>query len=111
MAGEFEDMQKISKTNMDAMTKSFGALPQTVQAIATEMVEYSKRSFESGIRAMEKLRDVKSLDKVFEVQTEYAKTAYQDYIAQVTKFGELYANLAKEAFKPFESYLAKASIK
>jgi len=59
---------------------------------------------------MEKLRDVKSLDKVFEVQTEYAKTAYQDYIAQVTKFGELYANLAKEAFKPFESYLAKASI-
>jgi hypothetical protein len=60
---------------------------------------------------MEKLRDVKSLDKALEVQTEYAKTAYEDYIAQMAKFGELYTNLAKEVFKPFESYIAKASIK
>jgi len=45
---------------------------------------------------------VKSLDKAIEVQSEYAKTAYEDYTAQVTKLGQLYSELAKEAFRPYE---------
>jgi hypothetical protein len=34
------------------------------------------------------------------------KTAYEDYTARVTKLGQLYSELAKEAFKPYESYAA-----
>ncbi len=32
---------------------------------------------------------------------------YEDFITQATKIGELYTNLAKEAFKPVESMIAK----
>jgi hypothetical protein len=60
---------------------------------------------------MEKLFRVKSLDKAIEVQSEYAKAIYEDYIAQVTKFGELYGNFAKEAFRPFEDHIAKTVIR
>jgi hypothetical protein len=42
------------------------------------------------------------------VQTEFAKTAYEGFVAKANKIGELYADLAKEAYKPFESMLAKA---
>ena len=102
MVGNLEDIQKISKDNIDAMTKSFGVMPKAVLAIATEMADYSKRSFENGAKAMQNLLAVKSLDKAIEVQSEYAKTAYEDYTAQVTKLGQLYSELAKEAFKPYE---------
>ena len=102
MVGNLEDIQKISKDNIDGMTKSFGAMPKAVQAIATEMADYSKRSFEHGAKAMQNLLAVKSLDKAIEVQSEYAKTAYEDYTAQVTKLGQLYSELAKETFKPYE---------
>ncbi len=51
---------------------------------------------------------MKSLDKAIEVQTEYAKSAYEGFVAEATKLGELYADLAKEAYKPFETMLAKA---
>ena len=37
MLGNFEDIQKMSKNNIDMMTQSFGTLPKTAQAIATEM--------------------------------------------------------------------------
>jgi hypothetical protein len=43
------------------------------------------------------------------VQSEYAKAIYEDYTTQVTKLGQLYADLAKEAFKPFEAQVAKTS--
>jgi hypothetical protein len=51
---------------------------------------------------------VKSLDKAIEVQTEYAKTAYEGFVAKASKIGELYADLAKETYKPFEVLMAKA---
>jgi hypothetical protein len=104
MVGNLEDIQKISKDNIDAMTKSFGVMPKAVQAIAVEMAEYSKRSFENGARAMQNLLAVKSLDKAMEVQSEYAKTAYENYTAQITKLGQFYSELAKEAFKPYEGF-------
>ena len=49
---------------------------------------------------MENLLGAKSLDKAFEVQSECAKSAYEDYVAYASKLGALYTDLAKEAFKP-----------
>ncbi len=109
MVKNFEDVQKLSKDNTDATMKSFGALSKGSQAIATEFVDYSKKSFEDGTKVVEKLFGAKSFDKVLEIQTDYAKTAYEGFVAQATKIGELYSDLAKEAYKPFEAYAAKVA--
>lgn len=111
MIKNFDDVQKMSKDSMDATMKSFGAFSKTSQAIATEFADYSKKSFEDGTKVMEKLLGAKSLDKAIEIQTDYAKTAYEGFVAQATKLGELYADFAKEAYKPFESYVVKAPVK
>ena len=42
-----------------------------------------------------------------EIQTAYAKTSYKSFVAQATKMGEIYTNIAKEAFKPVEAAFAK----
>lgn len=109
MIKNFEDMQKMSKDSMDATMKSFGTLSKAGQAIATEMADYSKKSFEDSTKVMEKLLGAKSLDKAIEIQTDFAKTAYEGFVAQATKIGELYADLAKETYKPFEAYVVKAA--
>ena len=111
MIKNLEDVQKLSKDNMDATMKSFGALSKASQAIATEVADYSKKSFEDVTKIMEKLLGAKSLDKAIEIQTDFAKTAYEGFVAQATKIGELYADLAKESYKPFETYAAKAATK
>jgi hypothetical protein len=110
MIKNFDDVQKLSKDNMDATMKSFGAVTKASQAIAAEITDYSKKSFEDGSKVLEKLFGVKSLEKAIEIQTEYAKTAYEGFVAEATKIGELYAELAKETYKPFEAYVAKAPV-
>lgn len=110
MAGNFEDLQKMSQTNIDMTMKSFATMSKTAQAIAAEIADYSKRSFENGSKAIEQFLGVKSLDKAIELQGDFAKAAYEDYTAQATKFGALYADLFKEAFKPFGGHaVAKTS--
>jgi hypothetical protein len=108
MVKNFEDLQQVSKDSMDCTLKSWGALSKGSQAIAVEMADYSKKAFEDGTAALEKLFGVKSFDKAIEVQTEYAKTAYEGFMAEATKIGELCSDLAKETYRPFETMMAKA---
>jgi hypothetical protein len=110
MLKNFDDMQKYSKDNMDVAVKAWGQLSKSMQAIAAETTDYSKKSFEEGSAALEKLFGAKSLDKAIEIQSAYAKTAYEGFVAQATKMGELYADLAKESYKPFENMVGKATV-
>ena len=108
MLKNFEDFQKVGKDNMDVCMKQFGAVSKGWQAIATEFADYSKKSFEDGSAALEKLFGAKTLEKAIEVQSDYVKTTYEGFVAEATKLGELYVDFAKEAYKPFESVVAKA---
>ena len=107
MFENFETFQKIGKDNVDVALKSFGAVSKNMQAIAVEVADYSKKSFEQGTAAFEKLVGAKSLDKAIEVQTDYLKHSYEGFVAEATKLGELYADLAKETYKPLEGAIAK----
>jgi phasin family protein len=109
MLKNFEDFQKFGKDNADVAMKQFGTVSKGWQAIASEFADYSKKSFEDGSAALEKLFGAKSLDKAIEVQSEYVKTAYEGFVAEATKFGELYTDLAKESYKPFEGLLSKVA--
>ena len=108
MVKNFEDLQQVGKENMDMALKTMGALSKSSQAIAVEVADYSKKAFEDSTAALEKLFGVKSLDKAIEVQTEFAKSAYEGFVSKASKISELYADLAKESYKPFEAMLAKA---
>ncbi len=109
MLKNFEDFQKVGKENVDVALKQFGTVSKGWQAIATEFADYSKKSFEDGSAALEKLFGAKTLEKAIEVQSDYVKTAYEGFVAEATKMGELYTDLAKETYKPLEGILAKVS--
>ena len=109
MVKNIDEMQQFGKDNMDATMKSFGAFSKSAQAIAVEIADYSKKVFEQGTAATEKLIGSKSLEKAFEVQSDYVKSSYEGFVAEATKLGELYADFAKEAYKPFESQFGKVA--
>lgn len=108
MIASVEDFQKFAKDNADNAQKVFGTLSKGLQTIAAEIGDYSKKSFEEGSAALEQLAGAKSLDKVVEIQSDYAKKSYEGFVAQSTKVGELYVDLAKEMAKPFEALVPKA---
>jgi phasin family protein len=102
-----EDMQKFGKEGMEMAMSSFGAFSKSAQAIAAEIVDYSKKSVEDSAAAWERLLGAKTPEKAMEVQSEYLKASYEDFVAEATKLGELYVDFAKEAYKPFEGAMAK----
>ena len=109
MIKNFEDFQKLGQQNVDTAMKLMGEWSKGWQAITAEMTDYTKRSFEEGTATVEKLLSAKSFEQAVEIQTGYAKRAYDDYMHQVSKIGGLYAELAKEAYKPVEKAMQSVS--
>lgn len=108
MFKNMEELQKYSKDQMESATAAASAVQKGVQQLAAEVTDYSKKSVETSSAFVEKLLGAKSLDSAVQIQTDFAKSSYETFVAQATKFGELYTSLAKEAFKPVEAVVAKA---
>ncbi len=107
MSKSFDDVQKFGTEQFEAASTAAVSLVKSFQTLAVETTDYSKKSFERNSAYVEKLLSAKSLDAAIETQTEYAKSAYEGFVSQATKIGELYTSLAKEAFKPVQSLIAK----
>ncbi|MET0538508.1 MAG: phasin family protein [Xanthobacteraceae bacterium] len=109
MVKNLDEVQKLGKDSMEASLKSWGAISRAVQAITVELADYSKKTFEQSTAATEKLIGAKSLDKAFEVQTDYLRNCYEGFVAEATKLGELYSDVAREAYKPFEGQFSRVN--
>ena len=102
-----EDIQSYGKEHLETVVASATTVQNGLQAIASAYGDYTKRSFEDTKSFVEKLSGVKSLDKAIEAQTEFAKSAYESFVAESQKIAGLYTDLAKQTYKPFEGLVAK----
>src|SRR5882672_5529853 len=102
-----QEIQNYGKEQLEQAVASATTFQSGVQAIATAYGDYAKKSFEDTKSFAEKLSGVKSLDKALEAQSEYAKSAYETFVAESQKIAGLYGDLAKQTFKPYEGLVAK----
>ena len=107
MSMGFDSFQNMSKDNFDVALKSADAVTKGFQAIASEAADYSKRSLDASASVLEKLTSAKNFESVAAVQSEYVRSAYEGYVGQVAKFGEIVADMAKSAAKPYEAFFGK----
>ena len=100
-------LQDESREQINAADPSMTSFPGGFHAIATAYSDYTKRSFEDTRTFVEKLSGAKSVDKAIEIQTEFAKSAFETFMAESQKIGALYRDLATQSYKPFGAFLAK----
>ncbi|MEM9590404.1 MAG: phasin family protein [Pseudomonadota bacterium] len=92
--------QNFGTDGFDSYFRSYGELNKGFQEIAGEWTDYSNKAFRKSTKALEKMADAKSVEDLVEVQTKYTKRAYEAYVAEITKLGEMYAKLMQTAFVP-----------
>jgi hypothetical protein len=107
MMVKFEDIQSYGKEQLEQVAANATAFQSGVTAIANAYGEHVKKQFEETKSFAEKLSGVKSLDKALEAQSDYARIAYETFVADAQKIAGLYGDLAKQTFKPLEGLVAK----
>jgi phasin family protein len=102
-----EQFQQKAQEQSDAAVASASSVAASVQAIAAAHADYSKKALQDSSEFVTKLASLKTPSDVMALHSEYAKTAYEGFAAEAKKISELYADLAKQAFKPLEGLAAK----
>ena len=89
-----------AKTAPIGAAASADTSPVGLQTIATAYRDYTRKSFADAQSFVEKLSGARSIDKAFEVQSEFAKQAYETFMADSWRIRALYGELVRQTLKP-----------
>ena len=85
MSTDFPQIPVSATNTFEAVTAATASSTKGLQAVATEMTDYSKKSFEKSRAHFEKLVGVKNVNEAIQLQSDFARFAYEDFVAEATK--------------------------
>ena len=90
------------RETIEAYVKSANAAGKGVETIQNEIYAYSKQSLEESVSAAKALFGSKSIHEVFELQSDFVKSAFDAYVGEVAKLNEIAFSLTKDAIVPLQ---------
>ncbi len=89
-----------SKSNLDALTASATAAQKGAEALSAQALSYGKTSWEQSVAAAQSMAQARSIQELIELQTNFAKSAMETHLSEVTKMTETLTGSVKDSFKP-----------
>ena len=102
-----EQIQQATKDIGDTATASAHSFATSLQTIASAHADFAKKLMQDSSEFISQLTGVKEPAKLMELQSEYAKNAYETFVAELKKISELYAEFFKQMTKPLEDLIEK----
>ena len=73
----------------------------TAESLGAQAMAFSKTSFETQVAAAKSLAGAKSVQEVVELQTAFAKSALETYMAEMGRMSETVSASVKDSTKAF----------
>ena len=89
-----------NKRNLEAVVESVTAATKGAETLGSHAMAYTKKAMEGQVEQAKALSGARSMQEVVELQTSYAKTAMEAYIAEMNKAAEVLSSVVKESFRP-----------
>jgi phasin family protein len=94
------EMNTHSKKNLEAVVASATASAKGAEALGAQAMAFSKALFDTQVSAAKSLAGAKSVQEVVDLQTTFAKSALETYMAEFAKMSETVSASVKESMKP-----------
>ena len=98
----YDSVVGYGKDTAEAVIKSATVAGKGDETLHNEIYAYAKQSMENSIAAGKAILGAKSVHEAIEVQTDFAKSAFENYVAELTKFNQLFSATAKDSFAPLQ---------
>ena len=92
-----QQYQERVQSGFEAASRSFTEANKGFQALAAEMMNYSKAALDDAIWTWEQLIGVRSLEQAIQIQSDYAKRVYENHMAELSKLGEMTVGMIRDA--------------
>ena len=96
------------KKNLEAVVESAAAAQKGAEALSQQALAYGKKSWEENVSAAQSLSQARSVQELFELQSAWAKSATEAYLAHLNQTSETLTASLKDSFKPLNSRVSAA---
>lgn len=98
--GSLGEINSHGKKNLEAVVESVTAATRGAETLGAQALAYSKKSWEDATATAQSLGSAKSVQEVVEIQTNWAKSALENYLTEVTRWSDTVSASVKDSFKP-----------
>jgi len=106
-----KDLADFSKGNVEAIVESGKIAVGGIQKINSDAVEFGRKSFENATAAVKTYAGAKTATELMQLQGDFARKSFDQFVAQTSRNSEAMLKLAGEAFQPISNRLAVAATK
>ena len=89
-----------SKKNLEAIVASVTAAAKGAETLGAQAMALSKKTFDEQVAAARSFATAKSVQEVVELQSSYARTFMETYMAEMGKLTETVQASVKDSMKP-----------
>jgi phasin family protein len=107
----FEEMNDFNKGNIEALVESSRVAAKAAEQLGQNAAETARKNFEQATAALKSFASVKTPTEFFQLQSDYARSAFDQMMAETSKNSETMLKLAGDVFQPLSNRLAVAAEK
>jgi phasin family protein len=98
-----DEFTSFGKGNVEAFIQCANAYSKGMEAISAEVMSFSKQSLEDAMAATKAALGSRSVQEFVEINSDYAKSAFDSYVGRVNKLGDMATTAAKDTFEPLNT--------
>lgn len=106
-----EEMGEFNKGNLEAVVESGRVAAKVAEQLGREAAETARKNFEQATAALKNMASVKTPTEFFQLQSDYARSAFDQMIAEASKNSETMLKVAGDIFQPISNRFAVAAEK
>ena len=99
----YDDVSAMNKESVDAVVKAGEVLTKGSETVGKAYFEFAQASVEASVEAAKAMMSAKTPKDFFDIQSEYARTNFDKFLAESTRLSEMSVKVTNEAFDPLKA--------
>ncbi len=99
----YEDAAKFNKENLDAFVVASTTYAKGVESVSKSWAAFAQETFEASANVAKAMLGAKTLKEAVDLQTDFAKTTFDKFVAEGTKASESSIKVTNEALEPINA--------
>lgn len=99
----YDEVATLNKQNVEAMVKASDVLTKGAESVGKAYFDFAQASAEASVEATKAMMGAKTVKDLVDIQSDYARTSFDNFMAESTRISEMTVKLANEAFAPIQA--------
>lgn len=106
-----EELGSFTRENVEAFVESGKIAAKGFETLTQSAIELAKKNGEAATTAFKSFSSAKSANELLQLQSDFARTQFDKFIADSSKMTEAFVKLSNDVFEPISSRFAVAADK